>query len=51
MQQKREPRNKSTHSSSINLRQRRQEQTIEKTISLQPVVLGKLDSYVSKDEN
>ena len=44
MEQNREPRNKPTHLWSINLRQRRQEYTMEKRHSLQQVVLGKLDS-------
>ena len=41
-EQNREPRNKPIHLRSINLRQRRQEYTMEKRQSLQQVVLGKL---------
>ena len=46
MEQNTEPRNKPTHLWSINLRQRRQEYTMEKRQSLQQVVLGKLDSQL-----
>ena len=41
-----EPRNKHMHLWSINLKQRRQEYTVEKRQPLQQVVLGKLDSYM-----
>ena len=44
MEQNRELRTKSTHLWSINLWQRSQECTVEKRLSLQQVVLGKLDS-------
>ena len=46
VEQNREPRNKPTHLQSFNLCQRRQEYTMEKTWSLQQVVLGKLDSHM-----
>ena len=47
MKQDRKPRNKPKHLWSINLQQRRQDYTMEKTESLlQPVVLGKLNSYM-----
>ena len=44
VEQNREPRNKPTHLQSINLWQRWKEHTVEKRLSIQQVVLGKLDS-------
>ena len=47
MKQNRKPRNKPKHLWSINLQQRRQDYTMGKRESLlQPVVLGKLNSYM-----
>ena len=50
VEQNREPRNKPTLIRLINLQQRRQEYRMEKRQSLQQVVLGKLDSYMQKNE-
>ena len=51
MKQNRVPRNKPVYLWSINLQQRRQEQyTVEKGLSLQQVVLVKLDSYIQISE-
>ena len=50
MEQDRKPRDKPTHLWSPNLRQRKQEYTREKRKFLQQVVLGKLDSYMQKNE-
>ena len=46
MEQDKKPRDKPTHLWSPNLRQRRQEHTMETRQSLQWVVLGKLDSFM-----
>ena len=50
VEQNREPRNKPTLIRLINLQQRRQEYRMEKRQSLQQVVLGKLDSYMQKNQ-
>ena len=50
MQQDRKPPNQPTHLWSINLPQWKQEYTMEKKQSLLQVVLGKLDSYMEKNE-
>ena len=50
VEQNRGPRSKSTHLWSINLKQRRQEYTMEKRQTPQQMVLGKMDSYMSKNE-
>ena len=50
MEQDRKPRNKPVHLMSITLPQRRQEYAMEKRQPLQSVVLGKLDSYMHKNE-
>ena len=50
MELDRKSRNKLMHLRSINLQHRRQEYTTEKRQSLQQVVLGKLDSYMQKNE-
>ena len=50
MKQNRKPRNKPTHLWSISLRQRRQGYTKLERQSLQHVMLGKLDSYMGKNE-
>ena len=50
MEQNKQPRNKPTHVWSINLQQRSQEYTMGKGQSFQQTVLGKLDSYMQKNE-
>jgi len=50
MEQNRKPRSKPMLLWSVNVRQKRQEYTTGKRQSLQQMVLGKLDSYVPKNE-
>ena len=50
MEQKRGPRNGSTTIWSTNLQQSRREYSMEKSQSLQQMVLGKLDSNMQKNE-
>ena len=50
VEQHREPRNKPTLIWLINVQQRRQEYRMEKRQSLQQMVLGKLDSYMQKNQ-
>ena len=51
MKQNREPRNEHTLVWAINLGQRRQEYTIGKRQSLQKMMLGKLNSYMQKNQS
>ena len=50
MEQNWEPRNKPNHIWKINLQQKRKEHTLQKTQSLQTVVLGKLNCHIQKNE-
>ena len=50
MEQDIKPINKPMWLWSINLQQKKQEYTMEKRQSLQEVVVGKLDSYMKKNE-
>ena len=50
MEQDIKPINKPMWPWSINLQQKKQEYTMEKRQSLQEVVVGKLDSYMKKNE-
>ena len=50
MEQNWEPRYKATHILSTNFQQRNQKHTMEKGISLQHIVLGKLKSHMQKNK-